>query len=589
MHHETKRRNKVLVRSGVNCSAIGMVPLLAFAVGGGSDQLTIGSGNLNTQSVEPNNYYIDQYDVAHTPDVVPSNVLAGTKVLNGAESNWWITRGSGPEGKGTVALDSRLTVEGNVNLILRDGVTITFKKGIDVKDGASLTIWQQEEKTGKLVAKGTNKKAAISVNEGSAIVINGGTVDADANTNDAAGIGGDNGERAGSITINAGTITASSDMNAAAIGGGKGEAAGIIAVNGGTITAKGGSHGAGIGGGNDGYDANDPQDSNPDNKDYDSITITAGTVTAKGGDYAAGIGAGGDSDANEIIISGGKVEAKGGKESAGIGSANKGHVKTINITGGYVVAIGANQAAAIGGGDGADGDGTYGTITISGQSTKVEAYGGNNAAGIGAGNNVGEGGKPNNGTINIRDGANVLAVGGVEDRVEYVPGYGGYFARFPDDGSYVANYPHDAWTDMGDNGAGIGGGDLTDGGTINISGEKTKITAYGGKDAAGIGGGDEAAGGSITMANGGAMVGMGAIPTFLILMMEHDQGAYGHCAVHRFVPAMHGARERDGDHALARCLPGGRLHRHRRQHFLCVASVQGLEEGEITRRKRAVR
>ena len=436
--------------------------------------------------------------------------------------------------KGTVTFKKRLMVTtGTVNLILCDGATLEAKKGITVNKTTALKIWQQSGKSGKLVATTTGDHvASISVNEGASLVVNGGIIEATTKTDDAAGIGGDKGKNAGKITINAGKVTAVSDMNAAGIGGGKGGSGGTITINsgtvtatakdedgagigggekgtggtitinggtvtakgtdngagiggngasgtikiaGGTVTATGGTHGAGIGGGNKCKGT--------------SITISGGTVSAKGGDYAAGIGGGGDAGADTIKISGGIVTARGGKESAGIGSANKGNVKTIEITGGDVIAIGANNAAGVGGGDGDSSDGgQYGTITISGEKTRVQAVGGNQAAGIGTGNDT----KVNKGTINIKGGAEVEAWGSVEDIVLCSEKDRTLWAKVPHDGSYLEDVEHSLEEYVGHYGAGIGGGDQTSGGTINISGAKTRVYAYGGEEAAAIGCGDKA-------------------------------------------------------------------------------------------------
>ncbi len=436
-----------------------------------------------------------------------------TNTMTRIGGGWFVA--SGP-----ISLNSRLAVEGDVSIVLRNGANLVCSKGISLSDGASLTIYREygdESEAGKLSARTDNNHvAAITVNDGSSLVINGGDITAETYTDDAAGIGGDNGKAAGSITINGGTVSARSDMNAAAIGGGKYGNGGSITINGGTVTATandedgagigggfagpsgaitinggtivstGATHGAGIGGGNKG--------------DGETITITGGTVTATGGEYAAGIGAGGDSGADTIKITGGFVTAWGGKESAGIGSANKGHVNTIEITGGHVNGVGGVKGAGIGGGDGAERNGTYGTITISGEGTYVGAIGGNEAAGLGSGNEAGGGSKQNKGTITIKD-AYVYAVGGTQHDL-----------LLDDDGvikqtvSFWPSGPNPKWThrdaydDLGDYGAGIGGGDLTPSGTITI--ENSRVTAYGAHGAAAIGSGDKAGStGDITITN----------------------------------------------------------------------------------------
>ena len=76
-----------------------------------------------------------------------------------------------------------LTVSGEANLILFDGATVTLPKGIAVNEGASLTIWQQSDGSGTLIAaaEADSYNAAIGGNSGKSsglITINGGVVDA---------------------------------------------------------------------------------------------------------------------------------------------------------------------------------------------------------------------------------------------------------------------------------------------------------------------------------------------------------------------------------------------------------------------------
>ena len=157
-----------------------------------------------------------------------------------------------------VEIADRITVTGEVNLILADDFTLTATKGISVTSGNSLTIYGQstDENAGQLKAR------AYQVGE-------------------SAGIGGNTGDDAahGNITINGGIIKAESVGDAAGIGSGSGGSGtnGTITINGGSVTATGGSNGAGIGGG---Y--------------FNKITggdivINGGTVNATGGVKAAGM------------------------------------------------------------------------------------------------------------------------------------------------------------------------------------------------------------------------------------------------------------------------------------------------------------
>ena len=149
----------------------------------------------------------------------------------------------------------RVTVSGNVKLILEDGCNLTVNGGIEVEDPNSLTIYAQSA-------------------DGSM-----GTLNATGDY-DCAGIGGGGyGGSGGKITINGGVVKATGSNWAAGIGGGFGDDGGTIKISGGEVTATGGEYGgAGIGGGRLG--------------DGGNITIEGGEVNATGGNLGAGIGGG---------------------------------------------------------------------------------------------------------------------------------------------------------------------------------------------------------------------------------------------------------------------------------------------------------
>ena len=126
-------------------------------------------------------------------------------------------------------INDRITVVGDVNLILRDGMTLTAEKGITVTESGSLTVWAQSGGTGTLYA-GTNGTgvtcAAGSAGiGGGALTINGGVIRACGNGG--AGIGG------GTVTLNGGSITAAGGSGKPAIGGS------ILFADGMTVTAAG--------------------------------------------------------------------------------------------------------------------------------------------------------------------------------------------------------------------------------------------------------------------------------------------------------------------------------------------------------------
>ena len=177
-----------------------------------------------------------------------------------------------------------------------------YVAGLNVPEGAKLHIL--EESTGSLYALGGE---------------------------DGAGIGGNEGEDAGSIIIDGGDITALSSSDGAGIGGGWEVGAGEIVINGGNIYAEClDDDGAGIGSGDRGQGG--------------SITINGGNVTALSmGDAGAGIGAGSDGDAeeygyvDEIIINGGVITA-GSNDGAAIGGGQDySPCGNITINGGIII------------------------------------------------------------------------------------------------------------------------------------------------------------------------------------------------------------------------------------------------------------
>ena len=270
----------------------------------------------------------------------------------------------------SVTISNRIQVSGTVNLLLKNGVTLTAEKGINVGSDASFNVYAQSDKEsemGALNATGNDK---------------------------AAGIGGGSSETGGAITINGGTVTATGVSLGAGIGGGDKGAGGTITINGGTVTATG-SSGAGIGGGYKGAGG--------------TITINGGTVIATGSD-GAGIGGGFSETGGTITINGGVVSASGSwMRGAGIGGGGEGSGGTIFIHGGTVTATGGDDGAAgIGGGK----NGSGGTITIIGG--KVTAVAGSNSVGVGPGVNGSASGSVSLGWTNEDDFIYASSYGNVE-------------------------------------------------------------------------------------------------------------------------------------------------------------------------------
>ena len=233
---------------------------------------------------------------------------------------------------GLVNIPSRVTVTGDVHLILADGYTLNATKGITVTGSNSLTIYGQSGGTGKLTAKGDQLQAGIGGNSGQsggAITINGGTVNATGG-NWAAGIGGGYNGAGGTITINGGTVTAEGVGNrlggGAGIGGGIYGTGGAITINDGTVNATGGYDSAGIGGGSYGAGGN-------------QIVINGGTVNATSGQGSGvALGAGRDKEGGKVTINGGTVYANKSTSGGGDGIGYK--VQLVSETGssGIIVA-----------------------------------------------------------------------------------------------------------------------------------------------------------------------------------------------------------------------------------------------------------
>ena len=397
------------------------------------------------------------------------------------DNGWYVA-----QGEVTIGTDDnpqRVTVTGDVHLILTDGCTLTVNGGIQLEAGNSLTIYGQSDGAdtmGKLTASITSENTAIYN----------------------AAIGGNTGETGGTLTVCGGAVEATvtvidvsqsdpdtsqgnnngsfaGDSYGAAIGGGGSETGtggdgGTITIFGGTVRAES-VLGAGIGGGSGGGGGGDGG----------KVTISGGAVRAESY-YGGGIGGGGDlsggdtgGDGGTITISGGTVEVQS-VSGAGIGGGNSGLGPSdsipkkgtggsggnITISGGSVTATtmtgrtigllaernqGRWAGAAIGGSFG----GSSGNITISGGtvtaivSSQTAPHADPNAdpiysAGIGSSSSSSGGG-----TITISGGT--------------------VFAQSPD-------------------GAGIGCGENSDGSAIVIAIEGGTVEAVS-TNGAGIGGG----------------------------------------------------------------------------------------------------
>lgn len=365
---------------------------------------------------------------------------------NASDENngWYVVSGEVTIGKKEAP--QRVTVSGDVHLILANDAKLTVNGGISVNAGNSLTVYAQpaenDKTTGSLTVENVEEgNAGIGGDvqqSGDTITINGGEITATGGTS-GSGIGGGskiNGS-GGTITINGGEITANGGDNGAGIGGGSASSGGIITINGGTIATTGGNLGAGIGSLGAGG----------------TIEINGGDITATGGNLGAGIGGGDNDSGGEITINGGdKIIATGNGGGAGIGGGNYGAGGMIEINGGNITANGQGSSSACGGaGIGGGSQQSGGTITIHGGEIVATGYSG--SAGIGSGFAASIGSAT---VINI------------------------------DGGIVTATCSDDALETLG--GAGIGGGGAANSSVaITISGGT--VTATGGKGADGIGNG----------------------------------------------------------------------------------------------------
>lgn len=263
-----------------------------------------------------------------------------------------------------------------------------------------------------------------------------------------AGIGG-NGHRNsgnfGTITIEAGNITATGGVTSRNVNYGAGAGIGsggltavtpaypsprgAVVINGGVVDAFGGEcvhssatgGGAGIGSGG----------CNEEMISYVTVAIHDGAINAHGNYDGSGIGSGANChNGGSILIDGGNIQAYGGDErdgsswgGAGIGAGDMGWARAIAIGGNATVfADGGGAAAGIGAGNNGgiwdlDND-VVGAITIYGNAA-VTSFGGSSGttrggAGIGAGRTM----YPtsylcNSGIITIQDNADVTAYAGI--------------------------------------------------------------------------------------------------------------------------------------------------------------------------------
>lgn len=354
---------------------LSLLPITALADGdGGVEYIERGwDGSAVTEQVET----IDTYTT------ITSNTIQWN-------NGWYVA-----QGEVTIGTDDnpqRVTVTGDVHLILTDGCTLTVNGGIQLEAGNSLTIYGQSEQAG------TMGKLTASITSENTAIYN-------------AAIGGNTGKTGGTLTVCGGaveaTVSVSNDLKSSSQTPQGGNIYGAAIGGGGTKTGNGGNGGtATVYGG--AVEATvtviDVSQSDPDTSQGNNNGSFAGDS------YGAAIGGGGSETGNggnggTITIFGGTVRAEsscGAGIGGGSGDIGGGGIGgNITIFGGTVRAESV-LGAGIGGGSGGSGGGDGGAITISGGAVRAESYYGGGIGGGGdlsGGNTGGDGG-----TITISGG-----------------------------------------------------------------------------------------------------------------------------------------------------------------------------------------
>ena len=330
-------------------------------------------------------------------------VDAGTTTLS---TGWYVVNSE-------IMHANRITVSGDVHLILCDDAFLYSSRGITLTEGNTLTVYAQStgNNMGTLYVKAMdNGNAAIG------------------------GLANDSGNaHCGALVVNGGSIAADCSISkfGTAIGGGysaegQGGNGGTVTVNGGSVIAWGGEYGTGIGGGCGGrFDGMVNQTGQ--GGDGGTVTVNGGFVDARGGEYGAGIGGGGSDtgkcgNGGSVIVNGGSVEARGGNGGAGIGggyseNGKGGNGGTVTIDGGELTVscdgcgIGGGYASGYGkGGDGGSLSVSGGKVTVTNYRTNFVCIGGSNSR-------YGNGGdgadiRISGGEVSVTSTRSVSAIGG---------------------------------------------------------------------------------------------------------------------------------------------------------------------------------
>lgn len=284
--------------------------------------------------------YIVVEDIAYGGTITSADQMP--TIGTSGETTWYVADSD-------VEWENFVLVQGDVHLIVCDDVTITSLYGIVVSDGNSLTIYGQENGTGKLIANGMKYSggfysAAIGgcdvttkMANGGTITINGCEITATASSN-AAAIGGGNGGHGGNIIINGGTVSATATAYSAAIGGGSRGNSGYITINGGIVSAETSGSSSAIGAGYVMYSSTGGSIL----AKTDKIEINGGTVVATQTDsYEEYPVIGGLYGFDNINISGGHITVSHARSGGiGIGTNSVTAMEfdgNLNISGGTII------------------------------------------------------------------------------------------------------------------------------------------------------------------------------------------------------------------------------------------------------------